>query len=381
MARVYLDHNASTPLAPEVFAAMRPHLEARYGNASSLHEEGRRARDAIERARAEVAALAGARREDVVFTSGGTEANNLALLGAARRARAERAATHVVTSTVEHPSVLEAVARLREEGFEVSEIAPDPAGRVAPEALVAALRDDTAIVSLSAANHEVGTIQQIAPLAHAARARGILVHVDAVQAAGKVAGLALADLVSFSAHKLYGPQGIGALVGPGVAASLTPLLYGGLQERGRRPGSEPVAAIVGFGAACALWRREGAAREERVRVLRDRLERAILAIDGSRLFGPTDGGERVAGTICAGFERAEGQLVVAALDLEGIAASTGAACSSGKLEPSRVVRALGQPLAVARTAVRFSLGWGNDEAEIDRVADRLPPLIARVRGA
>jgi cysteine desulfurase len=376
MDRIYLDHNATTPLCEEAAEAMWPWLRGRVGNASSLHAEGRAAREAVETARARVAELVGAKAENVVFTSGGTEADNLALLVAARESRGR-----LLLSRLEHPAVSEAAERLRARGTEVVTLACQDDGALLEEVVREALAGGATLVSVQAANHEIGIVQPIGALAAAAHAAGALFHTDAVQGAGKVEGLEHADLVSLSSHKLYGPTGVGALVGPAVRDRLEPLLAGGHQERGRRPGTEAVAAVVGFGEACARFRREGAAREAQVRGLRDRLERSVLGVPGARLFGPADGARRVAGTLCVGFDGADGQLVAASLDLEGVAVSTGAACTSGSIEPSRVLVALGVPAKVARTAVRFSLGWGTTETEITTVAELLPGLVARVRAA
>lgn len=340
------------------------------GNASSIHAEGRRARQAVERARDDVAALVGARREEIVFTSGGTEANNLAL--AALLAEWPR----VMLSPIEHPSVGEVCAR-----FEPRLLPLDGDGRVdaaAAEKMIASERPN--VVTVQLANHELGTIQPVAELAAAARLVGARVHVDGVQAAGKIAVDARAlgaDTLALSAHKIGGPKGAGALfVREGI--ELPSLLHGGHQERERRPGTENVAAIVGFGVAAARAR---AARDDyaaRVAPLRDRLEAGLVAL-GARVHG---GGARVANTSNVAFAGVDGELLVAALDLAGVAASTGAACSSGSIEPSPVVTALlGGDRARAKEAVRFSLGRDTAADEIDRVLALLPPIVDRIRGA
>jgi cysteine desulfurase len=379
--RIDLDHNATTRLHPEARARMEPLLDAVYGNPSSLHAEGRAARDAVERARAEVSALVGALAEEIVFTSGGTESIDLALRGTVRAAQRAGRGGHVITSAVEHPAVLGACRELAEQGCEITVLPVDEQGRVAPAALAAALRDDTALVSIQLANHELGTLQPVAELGALAHARGARFHTDAVQAMGRVpvdlAALGV-DLASVSAHKLYGPKGVGALyVRRGIP--LAPLFGGGHQERGRRAGTENAAGIAGFGAACALARRELPTRVAQTAALRDRFERGALLLLGAR----RNGGDapRVPGTSNVAFAGVDGELLMMSLDLEGVAVSTGAACTSGSLEPSPVVRALGQPAAQAREAVRVSMGSDNSEEEIDAVLALLPALLARIRAA
>jgi len=375
--RVYLDHNATTPVDARVALAMRAALEETWGNPSSVHREGRRARDLVERARAEVSALLGGQDGRVVFTSGGTEADLLGIVGAARAARARGRPARVVTSPLEHPAVAGATATLAAEGFEVVTVPTDPVGRIDP----AALRGEAALVSFALANHELGNLYDVRALAEAARKLGAIVHCDAVQAAGKVAidveALGV-DLVAISAHKLYGPKGAGALwMRRGV--ELDPLHPGGHQEKGLRPGTEDVAAIVGFGEAARLARGEGLEAAPGVAALRDRLEAACLAIEGARVHG--DRAARVGNTTNVGFSGVRGELVVISLDLEGVAASTGAACTSGRVEPSPVIVALGQAPADAAEAVRFSLGRGTRSEDIERVAAILPAIVARVRAA
>jgi cysteine desulfurase len=376
--RIYLDHNATTPLDPRVTAAMQAAFEA-WGNPSSVHAEGRRARDLVERARAEVAALVGGAVGMIVFTSGGTESDVLGIVGAARAARAKGRPARLVTSPLEHPAVQGAAARLAEDGFAVARVAVDAAGRIDPASLEAG--GEAAVASFALANHELGNVYDVAALARAARRGGAIVHCDAVQAAGKVAIDADAlgvDLVSLSAHKIGGPKGAGALwVRRGI--DLEPLHAGGHQERGLRAGTEDVAGIVGFGEAARLARAEGVARSAAVGALRDRLEAACLSIDGARVHG--DRAARVGNTSNVAFAGAKGELVVIALDLEGVAASTGAACTSGRVEPSPVIVALGEPRPRAAEAVRFSLGPSTTAEEIDRVAALLPAIVSRIRSA
>jgi cysteine desulfurase len=363
--RVYLDHNATTRLRPEARAAMEPFLDA--GNPSSIHAEGRRARDAVERARDQVAALVGGAREEIVFTSGGTESNNLALAGLRAPGR-----HGVARAPIEHPSVAarDAIA-----------LPVDARGQVTLVGVAAALGREPALIAVQLANHELGTIQPVAAIARLARQTGTPMHSDAVQAAGKlrldVRALGV-DTLALSSHKLGGPKGVGALwVRRGV--DLPPLHAGGHQERERRPGTENVAGIVGFGAACA---RAAADLDERVAAtaaLRNRLEAGLVAL-GARVHG---GGERVCNTCNVGFDGVDGELLVAALDLAGIAASTGAACSSGSVEPSPVVLAIypDGERARAREAVRFSLGWDTRADDLERVLAIVPSLIERIRRA
>ncbi|MBI5478907.1 MAG: cysteine desulfurase [Deltaproteobacteria bacterium] len=379
--RIYLDHNATTPLDAEARAAMLPFLEGTFGNPSSVHRAGRVARHAVEEARAAVAALAGARLEEVIFVSGGTEADNLALRAGLQAARSHGRAPHLVLSPLEHPAVRECAAALAREGALVTELPVDAHGRLDPDDLRRALRPDTALVSIQAANHEIGNVYPVAELCAIARERGALFHCDAVQAAGKMpldAGAARPDLVSLSAHKLYGPKGVGALCAR-RDLGLAPILAGGHQERGRRPGTENVAGIVGFGVAAAVALRRWEADAARVAALRDRLERALLALPGARLNGDPDPAGRVPGTLNVGFDGAEGALVAVNLDLAGVCVSTGAACSSGSLEPSPVLLALGCTRREAASSVRFSLGRDTTAAEVDEVAAMLPAILERVR--
>jgi len=378
---IYLDHNATSPLRPGVGEALARAYAELPGNPSSVHAAGRLARDAIERARAQVAAFVGALREEIVFTSGGTEGDNLAIRGLARAAAA-RGRRHVVTSPLEHPAVAGAVAALADEGFRVTRLPVSPAGDVSVGALEAALGDDTGLVTLALANHELGNVYPVAALAAAAHARGALFHTDAVQAAGKLAldlpALGV-DAATVSAHKIGGPKAVGAVfVRRGLV--LPPLLAGGHQEHERRPGTENVAGIVGFGVACQRTAEDRESEAVHVRGLRRRLEQALVAIPGARLFGAADDA-RLPGTTLVGFAGAPGQLVAIGLDLEGICVSTGAACTSGSLEPSPVLLALGVGSEAAAEGVRISLGWTTTGADVDALLDVLPGIVARVRAA
>jgi len=358
---IYLDHNATTPIHLLVREAMSLALDLR-GNPSSIHAEGRRSREAVERARAQVAALIGAATEEIVFTSGGTEACNLAL--------SERPGA-VVTSGMEHPSVLGAAAG-RERLVPVG-----PDGRIDPDAVAHAL-GGAAICALQWANHEVGNLNPVQKVGRLCRAAGVPLFSDAVQAAGKVrvdVSEVEVDLLALSAHKIFGPKGVGALfVRRGCALGL--VLRGGHQEKGRRPGTENLSGIVGMGAACDLARSELVTRGDTVSRLARRFEAGLLAL-GARCHGDRE--RRVSGTVNVAFDGVAGDALVQALDLEGICASTGAACTSGSVAASPVLLAMGMPEQAAREAVRFSLGPGNTEDEIDRVLQLMPALVERIR--
>jgi cysteine desulfurase len=358
--RIYLDYNATAPLAEGVRAAVTAAL-AITGNPSSVHAEGRLARDLVERARRQVAALVGRPREQIVFTSGGTEANWLGVHALARLAERRGLPRVIATTALEHPSLHGAVESLAARGWQV---------RTA-EALHA--EPGAGVIAMAAVNHELGTIAPVLAELGALAARGTLVHVDAVQAAGKLPlGSIVADTLAVSAHKLGGPQGVGALVL--AADDGLPLIAGGHQERGRRPGTENTLGIVGFGAAAATL---DPADWPRVAALGDRLEAGLRALPGVRIHGADR--SRVGGTINAGFAAARGEAIVMALDLAGIAASTGAACTSGSVQPSPVLIALGLTPEQAGEAVRFSLGRPTTQAEIDEVLSVLPPIVERAR--
>jgi cysteine desulfurase len=377
--RVYLDHNATTPLRGEVVAAMARTLAETFGNPSSIHAEGAAARAAIERARGEVSALLGVAAGEVVFTAGATEANNTALFGTLA-ARPER--RHIVTTTVEHPSVAEPIAALEARGVRVTRVPVDGAGRLDLEALARAVDEQTALVAVIHANNETGVLQDVPKIAEAAHARGAWLHVDATQAVGKIPVDAVAlgaDLLASSAHKLNGPKGTGCLVVRKHAA-LPAVLLGGGQERRRRGGTENVAGIVGFGVACALARAELPQRTPRLAELRDRLWAGIEArVPRVRRNG--DARNVLPNTLSVEFEGAPGEVLLEALDGEGVAVSAGAACHSGSIEPSGVLLAMGRTPAQARGSLRFSVGPGTTDAEIERVLALLPELAARVRAA
>lgn len=376
-APIYLDHNATTPLLPGVVEAMLPYLREHFGNPSSGHVYGRRARAAVDAAREQVAALLGAAPDEVVFTSGGTEANNLAIRGVAA-ARPER--RHVVTSNVEHPATERPCRALERQGWRVTRVAVDAEGQVPPADLEGALAADTALVTVMHANNETGVLQPIAALAEAARARGALVHTDAAQSVGKVptevAALGV-DLLSVAGHKLYAPKGVGALyVRRGTP--LEPLLLGAAHERGLRPGTENVASIVGLGAACEIARGSLAAESARVRGLRDRLWDVLRqGVPGLARNGHAE--ERLPNTLNVRFPGVRGSALLALAP--AVAASTGSACHEGGETASAVITAMGVAPDAALGSVRLSLGRGTTAADVERAGAALVAAWARLGGA
>jgi cysteine desulfurase len=377
--RVYFDHNATTPVDPSVVDVMTRVLREEFGNASSVHRLGQQAKAVMDEARSAVAALIGAEPSEVVFTSGGTESDNFALRGAAE-ALEPTGRRHLVATSIEHEAVLVTLKALARRGWKTTLVPVGPSGIVEPAAVEEALTDETAIVSVMHANNEIGTIQPIAEVARLAHARGALVHTDAVQTVGKIPVDARAlgvDLLSLSAHKFNGPKGAGALwIKRGTR--ITPILTGGKHERTRRAGTENVPAIAGLGAAARLAQATHAEKAPRIAALRDRLEAEILArIPGTMVNGVIE--PRVPNTTNISFERVEAESLLIALDLEGIAVSTGAACSSGTLEPSHVLRAMGLPTHRAQNSIRFSLGAENTDADVDYLLDKLPRAVEKLR--
>jgi cysteine desulfurase len=378
MKRVYFDNNATTPLAPEVFEVMRPYMLEDFGNASSIHWFGQRAKAGVEKAREQVARLLNARNTEIVFTSGGTESDNTAILGIVEAARGER--KHVVTTTIEHPAVLSTAKLLEKRGVSVTYVRVGSTGVIDPDDVANALRPETVLISVMHANNELGTIQPLEEIGRLARERDIYFHTDAVQSTGKipvdVEKLAV-DLLALSAHKLNGPKGVGALyVRKGTI--LRPLLYGGHHERDRRPGTENVAGIVGLGAAAEIARAHMSEEITRVAALRDRLEAGILA-SVPFVVGNGDRSHRVPGTTNLTFDYIEGEGFVIAMDLRGIACSTGSACSSGSLEPSHVLSAIGLKPEQARASIRFSLGRFNTDDDVDATLKILPAVVEQLR--
>ena len=378
MKRIYFDYNATTPMTPEILAAMLPYLTEEFGNASSIHAFGQNAREAVEQSRSCVAALLGGRAADIMFTSGGTESNNHAILGAV--AAAPRKIKHVITSAIEHVAVLDPCRALAKSGVDLTILPVDRGGLVNPEDVQRAVRPETVLITLMLANNEIGTIEPIEEISKIAAEKGIVFHTDAIQAAGKIpidVDKLGVDLLSISAHKFYGPKGVGALY-IRKGSQLAPLLYGGHSERDRRPGTEDVAAIAGMGKAAQLAQIGMREESRRISSLRDRLERGLLdRISHSWVNGAQ--APRVPNTSNLTFPFIEGESMVIALDLKGIACSTGAACSSGAVEPSHVLIALGLAPEDARATLRLSLGHQTTEEEISFAFETIPPVIERLR--
>src|ERR1051326_2359091 len=375
MRRVYMDNNATSPLLPEVLEAMRPYFAETFGNASSIHHHGQQTRAAVERARESVARLVNCRAAEIVFTSGGTEADNLALFGLCG------AGDHLIISAIEHHAVLNAAQELSKRGCELTILPVDANGLVDPADLKRAVRPNTKLISIMMANNETGVIEPVEEIGRVAAEADVYFHTDAVQAAGKIPidiKQITCDLLSLSGHKIHAPQGIGALyVRKGTL--LKPLFYGGTHERSRRPGTENVAGIVALGKAAELAR-EGLDNGEvaRLRSLRDRLERDLLA-NLDEIGVNSAAAPRVPTTSNIHFDHVEGEALVIALDLKGLAVSTGAACSSGAIEPSHVLTAIGLPPEQARASLRFSLGKQNPAADVDFALSVTPDTLAHLR--
>ena len=375
MHRIYLDNNATTPVLPEVFEAMRPYFSDQFGNASSIHHHGQHTRAAVEDAREAVAALLACRPSEIVFTSGGTEADNLAVAGLAG------AGDHVITSSVEHHAVLHACQHLRETGAEITILPVDSRGIVDPSDVRRALRPNTKLISVMFANNETGALEPLEEIGRIAAEAGVNFHTDAVQAAAKVAidvKRIGCTALSLSGHKIHAPQGVGALyVKKGTR--LRPLFYGGRHERSLRPGTENVPGIVALGKAARLAKEFLDRGDDRkTSAMRDRLQQGILAqVEDCGVNGT--GAERVPNTCNIHFDHIEGEALVIALDLKGLAVSTGAACSSGAIEPSHVLLAMGLRPAQARASIRFSLGKQTTDEEIDIALSLVPETVARLR--
>jgi cysteine desulfurase len=377
--RVYLDNNATTPVLPDVLAAMQPYFGEHFGNASSIHHHGQETRGAIERARESVAALLRCRASEIVFTSGGTEADNLAIFGLAKPGLVN-SGDHVITLTIEHHAVLNACKHVQASGGEVTFIPVDGRGLVDPDDVKRALRPNTKLISIMFANNETGVLQPVAEIGKIAAEADIYFHTDAVQAAGKVAidvNKIGCDLLTISGHKLHGPQGIGVLyVRKGT--QLEPMLYGGSHERSRRAGTENVPAIVGLGKAAelalpALERGD----DQKTAAARDHIERELLNLEATGLNGA--GAPRVPNTANIYFDGIDGEALVIALDLKGLAVSTGAACSSGSIEPSHVLLAMGLSRDRAKASIRFSLGKQNTREDIEFALAVIPETVTRLR--
>ena len=378
MMKVYLDHNATAPLDPQVLEAMMPYLREEFGNASSIHQWGRRARAALEDSRAKIATLLGAEKDCVVFTGGGTEADNLAIKGVAW-ANQEKG-KHIVTSTVEHHAVLHTCEFLAKQGFEITFLPVDGKGRLDPEDLRKAIRPDTILITLMHANNETGILFPLREFGQIAREKKVFFHTDAIQTFCKVplnVEEDHVDLLSLSAHKIYGPKGVGALyIRKGT--KMVAILHGGSQQRKRRPGTENVAGAVGFSRAAELLFADQEKEGDRLAALRDQLQRNLVErIPQVLLNGDPD--HRLPGTLNMSFKFVEGESLILSLDMEGIAVSSGSACTSGSLEPSHVLLAMGIPHEVCHGSLRFSLGRGTTKEQIDYVLEVLPRIVARLR--
>jgi len=379
MRRIYLDNNATTPLLPEVLASMQPYFGEHFGNASSIHHHGQETRAAVERARESVAGLIGCRASEIVFTSGGTEGDNLAIFGLVNLGLAKPG--HVITSTIEHHAVLNSCKHLEASGCEVTYVPVDGRGQVDPDDVRRVLRPNTRLITIMMANNETGVLQPVEEIGKVAAEADVYFHTDAVQAAGKIAldvKRIGCDLLSISGHKMHAPQGVGALyVKKGTV--LHPMLYGGSHERSRRAGTENVPGIVALGKAAELAR-EAFARDDldRMSALRDRLEQIILGeVEGAAVNG--QGAARVPNTSSIHFDCIEGEALVIALDLKGLAVSTGAACSSGAIEPSHVLTAMGLRPEQARGSLRFSLGKQSTSEDVEFALSLIPFTVARLR--
>jgi cysteine desulfurase len=377
--RIYLDHNATTPLDPLVAERMTHALRDVWGNASSIHHFGQQAKAALDEARNAVAALIGGEASEIVFTAGGTESDNLAIRGAAE-ALEPSGRKHLIVSAIEHEAVLNTAKALGRRGWRVTILPVDASGIVSVDRLREAVTDETALVSVMHANNEIGTIQPIAELAAVAHERAALFHTDAVQSAGKIPVDVRAlgvDLLTIAGHKIYGPKGTGALWIKRGVRLISPIT-GGKQERSRRAGTENVPALVGLGVAATVARTKMASEAPRLAALRDRLEAGVLGtVPGSDRNGAAT--PRVPNTANLSIDRVEAESLLIGLDLAGIAVSSGSACSSGTLEPSHVLKAMGLPHARTLGSIRFSLGAANTQADIDRVIEALPPIVEKLR--
>jgi len=379
MKRIYMDHSATTPVAPEVLAAMLPYFGEKFGNASSLHRSGREAKEALEDSREKVAALLGARAEEIIFTSGGTESDNLALKGIARKNR--KLGKHIITTQIEHPAILETCRALEKDGFEVTYLPVTGEGLVELSTLEASIRPDTILISVMHANNEVGTIQPLEEIGRLAAERDIYLHSDAVQSVGKIPvnvdDLGV-DLLSLSAHKLYGPKGVGALyIRKGT--KLESIIQGGGHERRLRSGTENISGIVGLARAAELAERDMPREAERLAGLRDRLAELVLGkVKDAWINGTMK--KRLPGNLNFGFKYVEGESLLLFLDSKGICVSTGSACSSHKLEPSHVLMSLGLKAEECHGSLRITLGMSNTMEEIEYVAESIVEAVERFRG-
>jgi len=379
MNRIYLDHSATTPVDPEVAELMMKYYLEYYGNPSSVHFFGRQVRKGLEEARSQVAALIGADTKEIIFTSGGTEADNLAIQGAVKALKNK--GNHLITTAVEHHAVLDACKYLANNGYELTILPVDEEGLVSVEQVIEALRPETILISVMHANNEVGSIQSISEIGKIAREKGILFHVDAVQSLGKVPIDVVkmnVDMMTVSSHKIYGPKGVGALyVRKGI--KISPLVFGGSQERKMRSGTENAPGIIGFGKACELAGQRMEEENKKITMLRDRLIDGIMdSIEDVKLNGPR-GDRRLANNVNVSISYIEGESLLLSLDMIGIAASSGSACTSGSLDPSHVLLAMGLNHETAHGSLRLSLGRQNTEEEIEFVLKELPKIADRLR--
>jgi len=387
MNRVYLDFNATTPVEPEVLDAMLPYFTAEFANAASIHTPGQRARAAVETAREQIAALIGARPQEIVFTSGGTESDNHAIFGVVGQAflpvsssRNANSSAHIITTAIEHEAVLNTCQALEKEGVRVTYLPTNRNGQIDMEELRRAIRPETVLLSIMHANNELGTVQPLEEIGRLAKEADVYFHTDAVQSAGKISidvNKLQVDLLSISGHKLYAPKGIGALYVRG-GTRLRQLLYGGHHQRGFRPGTENVAGIVGLGKAAEIARKSLVEDAQRISALRDSLQQGLLhRVPQSRVNAVS--APRTPNTTNLVFPGVEGEALLIALDLKGLACSTGAACSSGAVEPSHVLTAIGLPPEEARASLRFSLGRHTTPADIDFALNVVPAAVAQLR--
>lgn len=381
--KIYLDNNATTPIDPRVFEQMLPHLKENYGNPSSIHSFGRSAKAALDKAREQVSGLISSEPREIVFTSGGSESNNYAIKGLSYNLR-ELGKNHLITTSIEHESVLYTFRQLESEGFVVTYLGVDNRGQIDLQELADSITDETALVSCMWANNENGVILPIQEIAEIAKEKGAIFHTDAVQAAGKLnvnVTEISADLISISSHKIYGPKGVGALFVRGTLSEefpLKPLIQGGGQERGKRSGTENLAGIIGFGEACEIAKYEREKDRERIKPLRNKLSESVSAHVSEVLIN-TDLENALWNTLNASFLGVRGDSLAMNLDLEGIAVSTGAACSEGKVDPSHVLTAMGLSRDEASSSIRFSLGRFTQIEEIDYVIQKLPGIVSRIR--
>lgn len=378
MKLLYFDHNATTPTDKRVLDAMLPYFNEKFANPSSIYGFAQRAHKSIDEAREKVAKLLNAKPEEIIFTSGGTESNNLAIKGVAYANKKKD--NHIITSTIEHPAVLNTCKWLEEQGYEVTYVSVDRYGIIDLNELKDAVFDRTILITVMHANNEIGTIEPSRDIAKIAKENGIYFHTDAVQSVGKlstnVAELGV-DLLSLSGHKLYGPKGMGALYLK-KGTKIEPLVHGGHHEMNRRAGTENVPGIIGLGKACEIAASEMESEVKGLKRLRDKLSRGLTdRIDDVIVNGHPE--HRLAGTLNISFKYVEGESILLSLDNEGIAVSTGSACATGSLEPSHVLTAIGLPPEVAQSSIRFSLGRDNTEEEVDKVLAVLPPIVKKLR--